>query len=252
MAEEEAIIPAGEAAVDDTAAKPNEAGDPAEVVARYIPADVLARYEVYSYRNAALILSEAHPAEFAELMDALRGFTLTREIIVKPGGSESDIPKAFSKLLRPHGWHEMKIQADLLVTLEWSEAGLNARGKPASMKMTREITKAKFLDGHKVDYVKGRVAFDLEWNSKDQTFDRDLYAMSAFSQCGVIDVGVLLTRSQALNPLFRSLGLMAKYGASTTWMGKLLYRLNAGRNGSCPVLAIGIRPECVEDMEQSQ
>ncbi len=252
MAEEEAIIPAGEAVVDDTAAKPDEAGDPIEVVARYIPADVLARYEVYSYRNAALILSEAHPAEFAELMDALRGFKLTREIIVKPGGSESDIPKAFTNLLRPHGWHETTIQADLLVKLLWSEAGVNARGKRATTKMTREITKAKFLDGHKVDYVKGRVAFDLEWNSKDQTFDRDLYAMSAFSQCGVIDVGVLLTRSEALNPLFRSLGLMAKYGASTTWMGKLLYRLNAGRNGSCPVLAIGIRPECVEDMEQPQ
>jgi CRISPR-associated protein Csd2 len=40
---------------------------------------------------------------------------------------------------------------------------------------------------------------------------------------------------------------MNKYGASTTWMGKLLYRLNAGRNGSCPVLAIGIKPECISD-----
>ena len=36
-----------------------------------------------------------------------------------------------------------------------------------------------------------------------------------------------------------------KYGASTTWMGKLLYRLNAGRNGACPVLVIGITPACV-------
>ncbi len=250
MAEEDAIIPAGEAAGGDVAAKPNEAADAGEVVARYIPADVLARYEVYSYRNAALILSEAHAAEFAELMEALRGFRLTRAIIAKAGGNESEIPKAFSSLLRPHGWHETTIQADLLVKLLWREAGMNARGKAVSTRMTRELTKARFLDGHKVDYVKGRVAFDLEWNSKDQTFDRDLYAMSAFSQCGVIDVGVLLTRSEGLNAVFRQMGLMAKYGASTTWMGKLLYRLNAGRNGSCPVLAIGIRPECVEDMEK--
>ena len=213
------------------------------MVARYVPADVLARYEVYSYRNAALILSEAHPAEFGELMDALRGFRLTRAIIAKPGGSESEVPKAFSTLLRPHGWQETTIQADLLVKLLWREAKDGGKG---SVAMTREMTKARFLDGHKVDYVKGRVAFDLEWNSKDQTFDRDLYAFSAFSQCGVIDVGVLLTRSAALNPVFRDMGLMAKYGASTTWMGKLLYRLNAGRNGSCPVLAIGIRPECIE------
>ena len=86
----------------DVASRPNEAADPAEFVARYVPSDVLARYEVYSYRNAALILSEAHPVEFGELMDALRGFRLTRAIIAKPGGSESDVPKAFSTLLRPH------------------------------------------------------------------------------------------------------------------------------------------------------
>lgn len=230
----------------DVAEQPNEAADPAAVVARYVPADVLARYDVYSYRNAALILSEAHPAEFAELMQALRAFRLTSAIIAKPGGSESDVPKIVSKSLRPLGWMETTIQADLLVKLLWREARADGKGNVA---MSREMTKAKFLDGHKVDYVKGRVAFDLEWNSKDQTFDRDLYAFSAFSQCGVIDVGVLLTRSASLNPVFRRMGLMAKYGASTTWMGKLLYRLNAGRNGSCPVLAFGIRPECIDDEE---
>lgn len=234
---------------DDIATRPNEVADPRATVERYVPGDVLARYEVYSYRNAALILSEAHPAEFAELIEALRAFRITTDIIRKPGGSESDIPKLVSTLLRPKGWHETTIQADLLVKLLWREAGLDAKGRPETTAKTRETLKARFLDGHKVDYVKNRVAFDLEWNSKDQTFDRDLYAFSAFSQCGVIDVGVLLTRSEDLNVVFRSLKLMTKYGASTTWMGKLLYRLNAGRNGSCPVLAIGILPACVTDWE---
>ncbi len=40
--------------------------------------------------------------------------------------------------------------------------------------------------------------------------------------------------------------LMKKYGASTTWMGKLTYRLDSRRNGGCPVLAIGIGKEFVE------
>lgn len=235
------------ALIADVAVGPTEAGDSPESVARFIPPDVLRCYEVFSYRNAALILAEAHPAEFAELIAALRSFRLTRDIIAKAGGNESEIPKSFSKLLRPKGWHETTIQADLLVKLLWREAAVSARGKVVSTKMSREHTKARFLDGHKVDYVKGRVAFDLEWNSKDQTFDRDLYAMNAFSQCGVIDVGVLLTRSAALNDVFPEMGLMSKYGASTTWMGKLLYRLNAGRNGSCPVLAIGIKPECIQE-----
>lgn len=237
----------------DVADRPDEAADAASAVARYVPADVLARYEVYSYRNAALILSEAHPAEFAELMGALRAFSITKALIEKPGGNESDIPKLVSKNLRPLGWFETTIQADLLVRLLWRQPGVSAKGKATNVSMTREIAKAKFLDGHKVDYVKNRVAFDLEWNSKDQTFDRDLYAFSAFNQCGVIDVGVLLTRGFSLEPIVRNYPIKEvakKYGASSTWMGKLLYRLNAGRNGSCPVLAFGIRPECIDDWEK--
>ena len=122
-------------------------------------------------------------------------------------------------------------------------------------------TREGFLDGHRIDFVKGRVALDLEWNSKDQTYDRDLYAFSAFYDAGAIDVAVIITRGSSLdNAFFRSLGkvlekdgtegkgqVYKKYGASTTWMGKLLYRLDAGRNGGCPVLAIGITPACVRD-----
>lgn len=107
-----------------------------------------------------------------------------------------------------------------------------------------------FMDGHKVDYVKNRVAFDLEWNSKDQTFDRDLYAFRAFHEAGVIGAAVLLTRSGTLNEVFKSLGIMPKYGASTTWMGKLLYRLRAGRNGGCPVLVLGMTPKLIKDWPQ--
>jgi CRISPR-associated protein Csd2 len=226
-----------------------ESADSDALIERIIPSDIRERYDVFSYRSAALILSEAHPTEFEQLMGMLRSFKINQSIIRKAGGNESEIPKLISAHLRPLGWHETVIQADLLVKLLWKEPAVNARGKAKNIKRDRQLTRAKFLDGHKVDYVKGRVAFDLEWNSKDQTFDRDLYAFSAFSQCGVIDVGVLVTRSAALNDVFQDMGpeIKRKYGASTTWMGKLLYRLNAGRNGPCPVLAFGIRPACVED-----
>ena len=59
-------------------------------------------------------------------------------------------------------------------------------------------------------------------------------------------------RSEELNDIFKQEKdengqlLMKKYGASTTWMGKLLYRLDSRRNGGCPILAVGIRKECVE------
>lgn len=253
-------------ATEDTAAAPNEVADPYELVRQKVPADIFSKYEIYSYRNAAVILSETRRAEFADILDALRNFRITSDQIRRAGGNESDIPKLLSASLRPRGWHETIVQGDLVVKLRWKEQVGTRNGKPVFKAQFLERVREKYLDGHKIDYVKDRVAFDLEWNSKDQTFDRDLYAFSAFSACGIIDAAVLVTRSAELNPVFRQLGqaltksgipevkrdgsprmIHEKYGASTTWMGKLLYRLNAGRNGGCPVLAVGIRPGCISD-----
>ena len=61
-----------------------------------------------------------------------------------------------------------------------------------------------YIDGHNIDFVKGRVAFDLEWNSKDQTFDRDLLAMRTYYDCDIISVGVIITRAEDLNSVFKT------------------------------------------------
>lgn len=257
----------GGEATADVSLSPNENADPQTIVDRKVPQAIRNKYEVISYRNAAVILAEARQKEFAQIVEALEAFTISTEMIRKAGGNESDMPKVFSKTLRPLGWHETIISADLDVKLSWrEEVGKTKKGKSIFEPRSRTITREKYLDGHKIDYVKGKVAFDMEWNSKDQTFDRDLYAMNAFFQSGAIDVGILVTRSLSLNEVFRTVGpaltkegvveltkkgeerpTMSKYGASTTWMGKLIYRLNAGRNGGCPVLAIGITPQAVSD-----
>jgi hypothetical protein len=207
----------------------------------YLPAEFLELYEVHNYRHAAEVLATGCPEEFAELIGALSQFRITTADILAKGGNESQIPKRLASLFRPLRWFETRIRGDLVVTIETHTDG----GK--------EIVEARlddFMDGHKVDFVKNRVAFDLEWNSKDQTFDRDLYAFRAFHEAGVISAAVLLTRSAELNEVFKSLKIMPKYGASTTWMGKLLYRMKAGRNGGCPVLVLGITQKLIEDWPQ--
>ena len=105
------------------------------------------------------------------------------------------------------------------------------------------------MNGQNIEFIKTRIPFDLEWNSKDQTFDRDLLAMRTYFDCGMIDVGVIVTRAQELNDIFRELEVLPKYGASTTWMGKLTPRLESRRNGGCPILAGGIKKECVVGYE---
>jgi len=61
--------------------------------------------------------------------------------------------------------------------------------------------------------------------------------------------GVIVTRSEQVNPVFAQLGIMKKYGTSTTWMGKLLPRIHAGRHGGCPILVVGATPKAIADLE---
>lgn len=204
----------------------------------YLPAPILDLYEVHNFKHAAEVLHTSCPNELAELCDALMAFRLSHTDLLSPGGNESRIPKRMASLLRPHRWFETRIRGDLVVTIQ-------THADDGMEKTEHRIE--DFLDGHKIDFVKNRVAFDLEWNSKDQTFDRDLYAFRAFHEAGVISAAVLVTRSENLNPVFKQLGIMSKYGASTTWMGKLLYRLKAGRHGGCPVLVLGITSKLIEE-----
>ena len=186
-----------DAVTSDVQTSPNDVADPRSIIDAKIPADIRQKYELLSYRNAAIILSESRRAEFDELLEALRGFTISTDMIRKAGGNESDIPKLFAAALRHHDWYETVIRGDLVVRLTWrQQIGVNKKGKPVLGPKSREIKRERYLDGHKIDFVKGRVAFDMEWNSKDQTFDRDLYAFNAFFLSGVIDVGVLVTRGE--------------------------------------------------------
>ncbi len=203
---------------------------------KYFPKGLLDLYETYEYRHAAAILANEFPSEFDDICYALSAFRFTDTQVRMPGGNESYIPKTISDQLRPRKWVESKLRAKQMVD-----------------------DTAVSIDTHKIDYVKGKVAFDLEWNAKDQTFDRDLAAFRAFFDYGRISVGVLVTRDASLVPYFISLGkpldkagveidgrVVAKYGhegGSTTHMNKLLPRMSAGRSGGCPVLAFGITPK---------
>jgi CRISPR-associated protein Csd2 len=195
----------------------------------HLPRRIRELYECYDYRHALAILVGDFPGSFREVCDVLAEFRLTNEMIRKPGGNESEIPRVFSTQLRPRGWKEWELTAKVIID-------------------EKEEVRS---ETHKIDYFKDKIAFDLEWNSKDQTFDRDLYAFRAFFEYNKISVGILVTRSSSLQAYFASLGnyvdrygversIAAKYGASTTHMDKLLPRLEAGRSGGCPVLALGI------------
>ena len=214
---------------------------------KYIREDIQDKFEFYNYGHALEILHDAFPDEWNEIQTSLAALKITVEDILKAGGNESPMPKKFDDILYPYGWREIRISGDLEVK-KYPRQAAQRRGKFADEPYEIEIIDG-YIDGHNIDFLKNRVAFDLEWNSKDQTFDRDLLAMRTYFDCALIDVGVIVTRAEELNDIFKQLGNKSKYGSSTTWIGKLVYRLDSRRNGGCPILAIGIKKACVEGYE---
>jgi hypothetical protein len=95
---------------------------------------------------------------------------------------------------------------------------------------------------HEIDCYKNRVGLEVEWNNKDTFYDRDLNNFRILFDIDAISVGVIITKSESLKQRFRELGVYAKFGPSTTWMGKLLPRAKGGGAGGCPLLVVGIGP----------
>ena len=200
----------------------------------YIPKCLYEKFDFHSYGHALEILGHSFPEEWREIQEALQKLEISTDDLRAQGGNETNIPKKFDDVLYPYGWREIRITGDLIVKLYPRQAAQRGR---FSSEPFDEKKIVGYIDGHNIDFIKGKVAFDLEWNSKDQTFDRDLLAMRTYFDCGLIDVGIIVTRSAELNDIFRKItdesgkSIMRKYGASTTWMDKLLYRLDSRRNG---------------------
>ena len=189
---------------------------------KYIRKNLLDNFEFQSYGHALEILGEAFPKEWDELQHCLENLSITFDDLRKAGGNETAIPKKFDEILYPLGWREIRITGDLLVKMYPRRA--NQRGRFDSVPYDEKVIEG-YIDGHNIDFVKNKVAFDLEWNSKDQTFDRDLLAMRTYFDCGLIEVGIIVTRAKDLNDIFKDIkdadgkSILSKYGASTTWMG---------------------------------
>lgn len=205
------------------------------------------RYSVSSYRSAAAVIAQRAPNELAAILRVLDKFKISTTEIRSPGGNRMSATARFGELAEREEFHqEVRIEADLLVKLR--------EGKGDRAPEIDRILREDYIHNHLVDFWRGRVAFDYEWNSKDQTYDRDLYAFRSFFEAGVIDVGVIVTR-ELTQEFFQSLGncldkdgnetpstVAAKFGASTTGTHKLISRIAAGRSGGCPVLVFGILP----------
>lgn len=240
--------------------------DPERSTRSIFPPHLQDRYSFHSYRGAAVVLKEFFPNEFERLVRALSIYRTRAFDICMPGGSEGRSTKVFKKIAKRCGYRD---EVTLRTLSAWRASSHGAT--------FLEWRSGNDDHTHKVDFWSDRVSVDFEWNSKDQTYDRDLLAIRSFYDVGAVSLGVIVTRDFShefarlfpnlevydpernytaiqLGTRFRCRGesaiqkqkdgkllsLASKMGASTTGMHKLRSRLLSGRGGAAPILAIGI------------
>jgi len=116
-----------------------------------LPKSVRTDYEIEERHHACAILRTDFPEQWGDLMSVLTHFKLRKSDIEARGGNKSAIAKGINGYFYNRGWREHKFRIQVL-----------ADGRET------------LAPTHHVDYWKGRVAIETEWNNKDPFFDRDL------------------------------------------------------------------------------
>jgi hypothetical protein len=188
-----------------------------------------AGYRVGVTRYADIILANAFPTAWSDLLAAFGELAIDRAELEKGGGNRTPIAQRFDSSLGRRGWGKRTIEIDKHI----------------------DRVSVMAVRGHEIDMFKigpageyPGIGCEMEWNNKDPFFDRDLNNFAALHREGVIAVGVIVTRGPALQAALNAqkIGGAMKYGASTTWWDKLLPRVNLGGGGECPLLLVGIEP----------
>jgi hypothetical protein len=184
-------------------------------------------FEIHSFSNAHGMLMNV-PFLHSEIEECLSTISFSKQELIDSGGGHGAIATRIERHLHVNGWTEYSFDISCFHD-----------GQPYNFKT------------HAVDAVKKRVAIEVEWNSKDATFDRDLFVFRLLHERQLIDLGIIITRSTRLNNLFKGMvasGLSKdKFVSTTTHMDRLLPRLAAGSAGSCPVLAVAITDKVLRD-----
>ena len=192
-----------------------------------LPQFVRDNYEFHEWKHASAILSQDFPAEWLDLLSLLQDLRLRKSWIAVGGGNKSKLAIYVDKFLVQRGWLEKQFQTAI-------EVDGNRLDSPT----------------HKVDCYKNGIALEVEWNNKDPFYDRDLNNFRLLFDLRAVSVGVILTRADELQDVFRDLGRGSSYGMSTTHMYKLLPRIEGGGGAGCPLLVFGIRKSLyLEDEE---
>lgn len=189
-----------------------------------LPQNIRDNYEIHEYKHACAILKNDFPREWENIIKVLEGYRLCKSYMISPGGGKSASAKSLDSAFYNLGWKEKKFETKIVVD-----------------------GKETVTPTHKVDCFKNKVALEIEWSNKDPFFDRDLNNFRLLFDLRAIGVGIIITKSDNLRSLMEKLDVWKKYGTTTTWMNKLLPRIEGGGGAGCPILVFGITKKLYDE-----
>jgi hypothetical protein len=189
-----------------------------------------AGYAVRNINYGMELLVNAFPIHYTSLVRALQSWSVSWSDIEASGGNKSSISLHFDEAFKGQGWKETSLE------LETRLGGITTIART-----------------HKIDLFKPGpngelpgIGIELEWNNKDEFFDRDLINFEAIHRARGLAVGIVMTRGPRLQEALRERGLK-KFGARSTHWEKLMQRLDLGRGGATPIVALGLEPDRVRN-----
>ncbi|SLN55468.1 BglII/BstYI family type II restriction endonuclease [Ruegeria meonggei] len=146
-----------------------------------------AGWEIQSINFADVIIREEFYTELEELAQILTVSQFSIEdSIIKRGGGLADQTQELTAALNDKDWWKNNITVSNTIEFQ-------GQFEPIVSSST----------SHEIDHLKKNasgqlIALEIEWNNKDEFFDRDFQSIRRLYELNVIDLGIIITRSQHL------------------------------------------------------
>lgn len=141
-------------------------------------------FEIETLYHAGAILEHDINDAAEEIENVLSQASISVEELVQGGGGESVFTQRLRRTFNEeYGWEKHNFQIKKIVDNKETE------------RTSHEIDHVKSFDN-------GTVALELEWNNKDQFYDRDLGSFERLHAESIISLGVIVTRGESLQENF--------------------------------------------------
>ena len=144
-------------------------------------------WKILALNYADVISEKEFPEQIESICSILDNWSLEIENhIIKRGGGQADQTIAITQEFNKHNWLTNEITIENKITFE------NTFPQRISSSTTHKIDHFAQGTNNKL------LAIEIEWNNKDEFFDRDFQAMRRLYEAHIIELGIIITRGPEL------------------------------------------------------